>query len=274
MEEIWKKFGRNLEGIWKKFGRNLEGIWKEFGRNLEGIWKKFGRNLEEMWKKFGRNLEEMWKKFRRNKMEEDYDKLYKIVLVGDSNVGKSNILSQFTQNEFNIESRSTIGVEFATKSVYLDDKIIKAQIWDTAGQERYRAITSAYYRGAHGALIIYDITSKNSFNHIENWYNELKEYNENITAILLIGNKSDLTNQRQVSTDELKILAQKYELLGLETSALNGHGIDDAFMNLIQQIHHKQKILSDLDSPSICPNTSEIIQIRDNPSHKQKTCCH
>ncbi|CDY72309.1 BnaCnng77010D, partial [Brassica napus] len=90
--------------------------------------------------------------------DEDYDYLFKLVLIGDSSVGKTNLLSRFTKNEFSIESKATIGVEFATKSVHVDEKIIKAQLWDTAGQERYRAITSAYYRGSVGALLVYDIT--------------------------------------------------------------------------------------------------------------------
>ncbi|KAK9025676.1 hypothetical protein V6N11_038534 [Hibiscus sabdariffa] len=90
--------------------------------------------------------------------DDDYDYLFKLVLIGDSGVGKSNLLSRFARNEFNLESKSTIGVEFATRSIRVDDKVVKAQIWDTAGQERYRAITSAYYRGAVGALLVYDVT--------------------------------------------------------------------------------------------------------------------
>ncbi|KAI6673174.1 hypothetical protein NL676_001080 [Syzygium grande] len=92
------------------------------------------------------------------KADEEYDYLFKLVLIGDSGVGKSNLLSRFTRNEFNLESKSTIGVEFANKSLRVDGKVVKAQIWDTAGQERYRAITSAYYRGAVGALLVYDVT--------------------------------------------------------------------------------------------------------------------
>ena len=92
--------------------------------------------------------------------DDDYDYLFKVVLIGDSGVGKSNLLSRFTRNEFSLESKSTIGVEFATRSIEVDGKTIKAQIWDTAGQERYRAITSAYYRGAVGALLVYDITKQ------------------------------------------------------------------------------------------------------------------
>ena len=103
-----------------------------------------------------------------------YDYLFKVVVIGDSGVGKSNLLSRFTRNEFNLESKSTIGVEFATKSIKTEGKTIKAQIWDTAGQERYRAITSAYYRGAVGALVVYDITKDVSFTNVSKWLAELK----------------------------------------------------------------------------------------------------
>lgn len=106
--------------------------------------------------------------------DDDYDYLFKVVLIGDSGVGKSNLLSRFTKNEFSLESKSTIGVEFATRSIRVDDKVVKAQIWDTAGQERFRAVTSAYYRGAVGALIVYDITRRTTFDSISRWLDELK----------------------------------------------------------------------------------------------------
>ena len=109
---------------------------------------------------------------------EGYDFLYKVVLIGDTSVGKSNLLTRFTRNEFNLESKSTIGVEFATKTIKIEGKWIKAQIWDTAGQERYRAITSAYYRGAVGALLVYDISKHLTFENVERWLRELREHAE------------------------------------------------------------------------------------------------
>lgn len=118
------------------------------------------------------------------------DYLFKVVVIGDSGVGKSNLLSRFTRDEFNLESKSTIGVEFATRSVSIEGKMIKAQIWDTAGQERYRAITSAYYRGAVGALIVYDITKDTSFENVEKWLAELKENASTDITMMLVGNKT------------------------------------------------------------------------------------
>merc|ERR1711904_652802 len=120
--------------------------------------------------------------------QERYDYLFKVVVIGDSGVGKSNLLSRFTRDEFNLESKSTIGVEFATRSVSIEGKTIKAQIWDTAGQERYRAITSAYYRGAVGALVVYDITKDVSFENVEKWLSELKENATADITMMLVGN--------------------------------------------------------------------------------------
>eukprot|EP00923_Selenidium_pygospionis_P057885 GHVN01101450.1.p1 GENE.GHVN01101450.1~~GHVN01101450.1.p1 ORF type:complete len:171 (+),score=13.68 GHVN01101450.1:158-670(+) len=162
-----------------------------------------------------------------------YDYLYKIVLIGDSGVGKSNLLSRFTRDEFNLESKPTIGVEFATKSVQAEGKIIKAQIWDTAGQERYRAITSAYYRGAVGALLVYDIAKKTSFEHVERWLKELREHAEENIVILLVGNKADLQQLRAVDQNTAADFAEREGLAAIETSALDGVNVERAFQQIL-----------------------------------------
>ena len=130
-----------------------------------------------------------------------------MVLIGDSGVGKSNLLARFTRNEFSMDSKSTIGVEFATRSLKVDNKTIKAQIWDTAGQERYRAITSAYYRGAVGALLVYDISQHKTHESVERWLKELRDHADSSIVIMLVGNKSDLKHLRAVPTDEAKDFA-------------------------------------------------------------------
>ena len=130
-----------------------------------------------------------------------------VVLIGDSGVGKSNLLSRFTRNEFNLDSKSTIGVEFATRSIQVDTKTIKAQIWDTAGQERYRAITSAYYRGAVGALLVYDISKQITYDNVTRWLKELRDHADNNIVIMLVGNKSDLRHLRAVPTEDSKNFA-------------------------------------------------------------------
>ncbi|KAG6634359.1 hypothetical protein CIPAW_12G113200 [Carya illinoinensis] len=149
--------------------------------------------------------------------DDDYDYLFKVVLIGDSGVGKSNLLSRFTKNEFNLESKSTIGVEFATRTLNVDGKVIKAQIWDTAGQERYRAITSAYYRGAVGALLVYDITRHATFENADRWLKELRGHTDSNIIVMLAGNKSDLRHLVAVSTEEArsKWKEEKMEMLHL-----------------------------------------------------------
>ena len=170
--------------------------------------------------------------------QEEYDYLFKVVLIGDSGVGKSNLLSRFTRNEFSLETKTTIGVEFATRSIQCEGKITKAQIWDTAGQERYRAITSAYYRAAVGALLVYAINSRSSFKNIERWLAELRENADRNIVIMLVGNKSDLKHLREVPTEEATEFAQKNGLLFMETSALDGDKVEDAFQELITTIYH------------------------------------
>nr|CEG02421.1 unnamed protein product [Fusarium pseudograminearum CS3427] len=135
---------------------------------------------------------------------DEYDREPTVVLIGDSGVGKSNLLSRFTRNEFNLDSKSTIGVEFATRSIQVDSKTIKAQIWDTAGQERYRAITSAYYRGAVGALLVYDISKHQTYENVTRWLKELRDHADANIVIMLVGNKSDLRHLRAVPTEEAK----------------------------------------------------------------------
>jgi small GTP-binding protein len=209
----------------------------------------------------------------QNKMTEDYKKsydfLYKIVLIGNSGVGKSNLLLRFARDEFELETKSTIGVEFRSVDVEIDDKIIKAQIWDTAGQERYRAITSAYYRGASGAILVFDITKADTFIQISRWYEELREHTENI-PIILIGNKFDLSDDRQVPIDLALEYTSKNKILFAETSALTSHNVHDAFTQIIKEIHYastkkKQEEEEEEEDPNVT-----IIEIE--PKSKVDKC--
>ncbi len=172
---------------------------------------------------------------------DEYDYLFKIVLIGDSAVGKTNLLSRFVQNEFSLETKATLGVEFACKTVVADNKTIKVQVWDTAGQERYKAITSAYYRGAVGALLVYDITRQNSFENVSKWLSELQDHTSQELVVMLIGNKSDLHNLRAVSREEAEMFAKENDLFFMETSALNNKNVEGAFNDLISSIYHKLK---------------------------------
>lgn len=165
--------------------------------------------------------------------EEQYDYLFKIVLIGESGVGKSNMLSRFTKNEFNLESKATIGVEFATKCITFNNKVIKAQIWDTAGQERFRAITSSYYKGAMGALLVFDISKKQTFDNLDRWLNEIRAFTKPEVCIILVGNKADLAYMREVMQDEAAKYAAQQKILYFETSALAATNVEKVFEELL-----------------------------------------
>lgn len=160
--------------------------------------------------------------------------MFKLIIVGDSGVGKTNILTKFTENTFREDSKPTIGVELAIKTFLIDKIVVKTQIWDTAGQERFRAITAAYYRKALGVIMVFDLTSSRSFEHLHNWYKELDKYGEPNTIVLLVGNKSDLQQQREVPIDMVEDFLQEKKCLYLETSAATGDNIEEAFNKLVR----------------------------------------
>ncbi|KAI3828227.1 hypothetical protein L1987_02324 [Smallanthus sonchifolius] len=208
--------------------------------------------------------------------DDDYDYLFKLVLIGDSGVGKSNLLSRFAKNEFNLESKSTIGVEFATRSIRVDDKIVKAQIWDTAGQERYRAITSAYYRGAVGALLVYDTSRHVTFENVERWLKELRDHTDSNIVIMLVGNKADLRHLRAVPTEEAKTFAEKENTYFMETSALEALNVETAFTEVLTQIYHvvSRKALEVGVDPSALPKGQTInAGSKDDASTVKKVGC-
>ena len=203
----------------------------------------------------------------------DYDYLYKIVLIGDSGVGKSNILSRFTRDAFSSDTKSTIGVEFATRQMVDGDKTIKAQIWDTAGQERYRAITRAYYRGCAGIILVYDLTNAASFRNLDRWLNEIQEHGVSDAISILIGNKSDLLHLREITTASGQSYAEKHNLLFLETSALQNSNIELAFQNLISTICRRTNTPSSVRTTEPYHLTSST-PIHLNPTTPStSTCC-
>ena len=205
--------------------------------------------------------------------DDEYDYLFKIVLIGDSGVGKSNLLSRFTRNEFDLESRTTIGVEFATRSIPIDNKTIKAQIWDTAGQERFRAITNAYYRGAVGALLVYDIAKHMTYENVERWLKELKDHADTNIVVMLVGNKCDLRHLRAVPTEEAKEFAEKNQLFFIETSALDSTNVEEAFKSIVNEIFQLVHIQRQTDSPDGMDKAIEIDKLVDGPDMKFPACC-
>ncbi|CAI0540207.1 unnamed protein product [Linum tenue] len=212
-----------------------------------------------------------------HKVDHEYDYLFKIVLIGDSGVGKSNILSRFTRNEFCLESKSTIGVEFATRTLQVEGKTVKAQIWDTAGQERYRAITSAYYRGAVGALLVYDITKRQTFDNVQRWLRELRDHADSNIVIMMAGNKSDLNHLRAVSDGDGHTLAEREGLSFLETSALEATNIEKAFQTILTEIYHiiskKALAAQEAAANSSIPGQGTTINVADGSGNVKKGGC-
>ena len=175
--------------------------------------------------------------------DEDYDYLYKIVLVGEAAVGKTHLLSRYIKGTLPKNPTSTIGVEFATRTVPLETGgTVKAQIWDTAGQERYRAITSAHYRRAVGALLVYDVTNEKSFQAVKRWMEELRDHAEPDIVIMLVGNKIDLCDRnpevRKISREVGEKFAKDHGLMFEETSAITVVKVKEAFETLLQNIYN------------------------------------
>ncbi|CBI29902.3 hypothetical protein VitviT2T_012936 [Vitis vinifera] len=186
------------------------------------------------------------------------DYVFKVVLIGDSAVGKSQLLARFARNEFNVDSKATIGVEFQTKTLAIDQKAVKAQIWDTAGQERYRAVTSAYYRGAVGAMLVYDMTKRQSFDHMARWLEELRGHADKNIVIMLIGNKSDLGSLRAVPTEDAQEFAERENLFFMETSALEATNVETAFLTVLTDIYKiisKKTLTANTDTDSTGSST-------------------
>eukprot|EP01108_Squamamoeba_japonica_P005607 TRINITY_DN44_c0_g3_i1.p2 TRINITY_DN44_c0_g3~~TRINITY_DN44_c0_g3_i1.p2 ORF type:complete len:203 (-),score=64.28 TRINITY_DN44_c0_g3_i1:44-652(-) len=177
-------------------------------------------------------------------MNPEYDYLFKLLLIGDSGVGKSCLLLRFADDTYTESYISTIGVDFKIRTIELEGKVIKLQIWDTAGQERFRTITSSYYRGAHGIIVVYDVTDQVSFNNVRQWLQEIDRYAcENVNK-LLVGNKCDLTTKRVVDHEQAKDFADGLGIPFLETSAKDATNVEQAFMTMASEIKTRMIVSS------------------------------
>ncbi|MCO5553727.1 hypothetical protein L7F22_007253 [Adiantum nelumboides] len=250
-------------------------------------------------------------------MNPEYDYLFKLLLIGDSGVGKSCLLLRFADDSYLESYISTIGVDFKIRTVKLDSKTIKLQIvsvfaslffflcywiperprlrigdwglgngsgrvtkgdgslelsveleWDTAGQERFRTITSSYYRGAHGIIIVYDVTDQESFNNVKQWLNEIDRFaSENVNK-LLVGNKSDLTAKKVVDTQTAKAFADEIGIPFLETSAKNASNVEDAFMTMAAEIKNRMA-----SQPALNTNKPNVVHMNAETIHTKGGCC-
>lgn len=203
-------------------------------------------------------------------MNPEYDYLFKLLLIGDSGVGKSCLLLRFADDTYTESYISTIGVDFKIRTIELDKKTIKLQIWDTAGQERFRTITSSYYRGAHGIIVVYDCTDQDSFNNVKQWLEEIDRYACDNVNKLLVGNKSDLNAKKVVDYPVAKEYADQLNIPFLETSAKNAMNVEQAFMTMAAEI--KARVGSPSGAGAETANNLKITQGRDVDAPKSGCC--
>lgn len=199
----------------------------------------------------------------------DYDYLFKILLIGDSGCGKSSILSRFCDDKFDYHFMSTIGVDFKIKNLTINDTNIKLQIWDTAGQERFRTITGSYYRSAIGIIIVFDLTDRKSFDNVKYWLQEVDKYAPLDVKKLLIGNKSDLIEERQITQDDITELLYKNRLSYIETSAKDNININNIFIELSNNILNDKLLNDKMESSLKIEHSGNCKCMKNNCNHKK-----
>jgi small GTP-binding protein len=208
-------------------------------------------------------------------IKDEYNMIFKVILIGDSGVGKSNILTRYLNNEFNHNTKTTVGVEFGSKKNKIENYSIKTQIWDTAGQERYKSITNAYYKGSKGAVVVYDITNKKSFENVDKWISDLKTHSSKDVSVIIVGNKLDLEAKRQVTMDDGQNKAKIHNAAFMETSALTCENIDNAFDILINEIFNKMKLILQQEEKNgykLDSNGMNLLRDKEEKEVK-KSCC-
>ena len=199
----------------------------------------------------------------------NFSVFFKILLIGDLGVGKSCVILRYVEGDFPGNIMSSIGVDFKTKQIELDEHSIKMQIWDTAGHEKFRTITTSYYKSAQAIIILYDITQKSSFEHIRNWITEIDKFGKQGVLKVIVGNKLDLENNRKISKEDAENLALKYGVKLWEVSAKDNTNIEEMFVDTIKTLLEKNsKIISESSSMGNNIKLSKNIK-----NKKNKKCC-
>jgi Ras-related protein Rab-1A len=199
----------------------------------------------------------------------EYDFLFKLIIIGDSGIGKSCLLNRFADNVYTDSYISTIGVDFKIRTIEVGGRVCKLQIWDTAGQERFRTITSSYYRGAHGIVLVYDITNRESFINLEMWLTEVQRYATEQAKLILVGTKSDLTEKRKVAFTDAQEFAAKHRMDYIETSAKTATNVEQVFMNLTNDLCGSHREMKQKDQANIPIS----VQPFSGDHHHKNKCC-
>ena len=192
--------------------------------------------------------------------------IFKYIIIGDMGVGKSCLMQRFTEQRYKQDLPHTIGVEFGTMIVDISGELVKLQIWDTAGQERFRSVTRGYYRGAAGALLVYDVTRRSTFAHVGSWLADARSNTNPHTVMILVSNKSDLDENREVSFEEAQKFADENDLLFLECSAKSGDNVEQTFLATANKIH--EKVMCGILSPT---DTDSGVQLHNAPTPASTT---
>ncbi|XP_029847953.1 ras-related protein Rab-3 isoform X1 [Ixodes scapularis] len=210
-------------------------------------------------------------KWQKDAVDQNFDYMFKILIIGNSSVGKTSFLFRYADDSFTSAFVSTVGIDFKVKTVFRHDKRVKLQIWDTAGQERYRTITTAYYRGAMGFILMYDVTNEESFNSVQDWVTQIKTYSWDNAQVILVGNKCDMEDERVVSTERGKQLADQLGLEFFETSAKENVNVKAVFERLVDIICDKMS--ESLDSDPALLGGSKGTHLTDNPGAPPNASC-
>ncbi|XP_031829908.1 RAS oncogene family member Rab3 isoform X1 [Nomia melanderi] len=213
---------------------------------------------------------------KKEATDQNYDYMFKLLIIGNSSVGKTSFLFRYADDSFTSAFVSTVGIDFKVKTVFRNDKRVKLQIWDTAGQERYRTITTAYYRGAMGFILMYDITNEESFNSVQDWITQIKTYSSDNAQVILVGNKCDMAEERVISEKRGIQLAEQLEVQFFETSAKENINIKAVFEQLVDIICDKMSESLDIDPSLIAGGGGQMMghTLTDQPTNPVNTNCN
>uniref|UniRef100_A0A4W6EC09 Ras-related protein Rab-3 n=2 Tax=Lates calcarifer TaxID=8187 RepID=A0A4W6EC09_LATCA len=207
---------------------------------------------------------------QKDAADQNFDYMFKLLIIGNSSVGKTSFLFRYADDSFTSAFVSTVGIDFKVKTVFRNDKRIKLQIWDTAGQERYRTITTAYYRGAMGFLLMYDITNQDSFNAVQDWATQIKTYSWDNAQVILVGNKCDLEDDRLVPTEDGQRLAEELGFQFFEASAKDNINVKQVFERLVDVICEKMNESMEGDANLVSNHRNQ--GLKDSPSESHGGC--